>query len=193
MSNRLRLWLSGLILSVATVAHAAVDIDGIPFQDTVQVGGQSLQLNGAGKRVRFIINVYAMGLYTAAPSHEASALLKSSGAKSIRIVLMRDLTGEDFAKAMEKGMAENHSASELAALQSRLDELSAAMHSFGKIAKGTVVDLNLVPGAGVRVLVNGQPRTKDIPGEDFYAGIMRIWLGASAVDKDLKADLLGKH
>lgn len=193
MSPRLRTWLSGLILSVATVAHAAVNVDGITFQDTVQVGGQSLQLNGAGKRVRIIIDVYAMGLYTAAPSHEASSLLKSTGAKSIKIVLMRDLSGEDFAKAMEKGMEDNHSASELAALQSRLQELSTAMRSFGKITKGTVVDLNLVPGSGVRVLVNGQARTKDIPGEDFYAGIMRIWLGASAVDKDLKTNLLGKH
>lgn len=192
MKSCLRLWLSCLVLSVATLAHAATEVDGIAFQGTVQVGGQSLQLNGAGKRVRFIVDVYAMGLYTAAPSHEASALLKSSGAKSIKIVLMRDLTGEDFAKAMEKGIEDNHSAQEVAALQSRLAELSAAMRSFGKITKGTVVDLNLVPGHGVRVLVNGQVRTKDIPGEDFYAAIMRIWLGASAVDKDLKADLLGR-
>lgn len=193
MKSCLRLCLSALVLSVATLAHAATEVDGIAFQDTVQVSGQALQLNGAGKRVRFIVDVYAMGLYTTAPSHEASALLKSSGAKSIKIVMMRDLTGEDFAKAMEKGIEDNHSANEVAALQSRLAELSAAMRSFGKISKGTVVDLNLVPGTGVRVLVNGQARTKDIPGEDLYAAIMRIWLGTSAVDKDLKADLLGRH
>ena len=40
--------------------------------------------------------------------------------------------------------------------------------------------------------VGGQQKGKDIPGEDFYAGLLRVWLGEDPVQKDLKQGLLGK-
>ena len=70
------------------------------FQDTAQVAGQTLQLNGASKRVRIIVDVYAMGLYVPKVDSSASALIPGAGPRSARIVLMRDLTGADFAEAM---------------------------------------------------------------------------------------------
>jgi len=103
---------------------------------------------------------------------------------------MRDLSGEDFAEAMIKGFNQNHSDADRARFQPRLDELSAAMRGFGKITKGTVVNMNQVPGAGLRVLVNGEQRAKDIPGDDFYAAILKIWLGDKPADSDLKNALL---
>jgi hypothetical protein len=105
MKPTLRLWLSGLALSLSTfAAQAAVTIDGITFQDTAQVAGQTLQLNGAGKRVRIIVDVYAMGLYVPKVDSSASALIPGAGPRSARIVLMRDLTGADFAEVVAKGI-----------------------------------------------------------------------------------------
>ena len=190
MTTFVRSWLLGLVLSVATMAQAAVNVDGIAFEDTMSLQGQTLQLNGAGKRVRIIVDVYAMGLYTVQASQDPSVLIKAGGPKNIRIVMMRNLDGEDFAEALVKGFKSNHNADELSAMQARLDELSGAMRAFGQIKKGTVVDIHMLPETGLRVLVNGQARTATIPGTDFQAGILRIWLGASAVDKDLKSDLL---
>jgi hypothetical protein len=40
--------------------------------------------------------------------------------------------------------------------------------------------------------VAGQQRGKDIPGEDFYRALLRIWLGEKPVQDDLKQALLGK-
>ncbi|NBD21541.1 hypothetical protein GTZ97_12790 [Aquabacterium fontiphilum] len=190
MKAILRTTLAGAILSLALGAHAAVDVSGIKFNDTVSVAGQTLQLNGAGKRVRIIVDVYAMGLYVPKVENDAAALMRGPGPKSVQIVLMRDLSGEDFAEAMIKGFNQNHSDADRARFQPRLDELSAAMRGFGKITKGTVVNMNQVPGAGLRVLVNGEQRAKDIPGDDFYAAILKIWLGDKPADSDLKNALL---
>ena len=194
MKPTLRLWLSGLALSLSTfAAQAAVTIDGITFQDTAQVAGQTLQLNGAGKRVRIIVDVYAMGLYVPKVDSSASALIPGAGPRSARIVLMRDLSGADFAEAMAKGIEQNHSDAELAKLQARLDELGTAMKAFGQLRKGTVVQMNQVPGTGLQVIVNGETKIKGIPGDDFYAALMRIWLGDKPADKDLKKALLSNR
>lgn len=192
MKPTVRSWLAAALLSTASLAHAALDVDGIAFQDQIALAGETLQLNGAGKRVRIIVDVYAMGLYTGKVSRQANTLIQADGPKSIRIVMMRNLSGEDFAEALVKGFRANHRPDELPIYQARLDELSAAMRAFGKIRKGTVVDINWLPATGLRVMVDGQARTQDIPGSDFYAGILRIWLGASAVDEDLKSSLLGQ-
>lgn len=192
MTTFIRTWLFGVVLSLAGIAQAAVNVDGIAFEDAMTLNGQTLQLNGAGKRVRIIIDVYAMGLYAMQTSQDPAAIIKADGPKNIRIVMMRNLDGEDFAEALVKGFEANHNAEQLKSMQARLDELSGAMRAFGQIKKGTVVDIHMLPDTGLRVLVNGQARTAAIPGADFQAGILRIWLGHSAVDKDLKEDLL-KH
>ena len=48
-----------------------------------------------------------------------------------------------------------------------------------------------MPDTGTRITVNGQPKGASIPGEDFYAAVLRIWLGDKPVDADLKKGLLG--
>jgi len=49
-----------------------------------------------------------------------------------------------------------------------------------------------VPGTGTRVLVDGAPKGKPIAGDDFYRGLLRIWLGDKPVDADLKKGMLGQ-
>jgi hypothetical protein len=42
------------------------------------------------------------------------------------------------------------------------------------------------------VLVDGAPKGKPIAGDDFYRGLLRIWLGDKPVDADLKKGMLGQ-
>jgi hypothetical protein len=191
-----KLWGLPLILAVATTlpsvsAQAAVDIKGAKFEDTYQVADQPLQLNGAGVRVKVIVSVYAAGLYVPKKDHDATALLNQPGAKSMQIVLLRDLTGEDFADAMVKGFRKNNSDADITRYQAKLDDIRSQMLAFGEVKKGTVIHIDHAPGAGTRVLVNGVKKGTEIPGDDFYAALLRIWLGNSPVDSDLKDALLG--
>ncbi|MBI5925715.1 MAG: chalcone isomerase family protein [Aquabacterium sp.] len=179
------------ILATALPAWAALDIKGAKFNDTYQLANQPLQLNGAGVRVKVIVDVYAAGLYVARKEHSASALLNQSGPKSMQIVLLRDLTGEDFADAMIKGFKKNNSDHEIARFQAKLEEVRNQMMAFGQVRKGTTIRIDNTPGNGTRVLVDGVQKGPEISGDDFYGALLRIWLGNSPVDSDLKDALLG--
>lgn len=183
-----------LLLSAALIvspAWATVSIKGAKFNDTYQLNNQPLQLNGAGVRVKVIIDVYAAGLYLPRKERTAASVLAQSGAKSLQIVLLRDLTGEDFADAMIKGFRKNHTDAEQARYQGKIDEIKALMLAFGEVKKGAVIHINLQPGSGTYVLVNGERKGPTIPGDDFYNALLQIWLGEHPVDADLKEALLG--
>jgi hypothetical protein len=183
-----------LILSAAMTAAlpalAAAEVKGAKFADTYQVANQALQFNGAGVRVKIIVDVYAAGLYLPKKDKTAMGAINQAGPKSIQIVLLRELTGEDFAEAMIKGFKKNNSDAELAKFQPKLDEIKTLMVSFGSVKKGTTIHMNLVPGMGTRVLVDGATKGKDIAGDDFYNALLKIWLGNNPVDADLKEALL---
>lgn len=182
--------LAALLSALPLQSQAAVEVRGVKFADTTTVAGQALQLNGAGVRVKVIIDVYAAGLYVGKRDTSAQALLSQPGAKSMQIVLLRDLTGEDFADAMIKGFHKNNSDADVARFQARVDDLRKTMVSFGTVKKGTAIQLNLVPGSGIRTLVDGVQKGSDIQGDDFYAALLKIWLGTKPVDDDLKTGLL---
>lgn len=176
----------------ATPAFAAIDVAGVKFEDTAKLGDQTLVLNGAGLRTKVIVKVYAAGLYLPRKDATATGVLSQPGPKSVHAVMLRDLSGEDFADAMIKGFKANNSAADVAKFQSKLDELRALMLQVGTAKKGSKLELNFLPGTGTRVLFNGEQKGRDIPGEDFYQAILRIWLGSDPVDESLKEGLLGK-
>ena len=51
--------------------------------------------------------------------------------------------------------------------------------------------LEYIPNVGTVVSHKNQVIVKDLPGEDFYRALMRIWLGENPVDRSLKAKLQG--
>ncbi|MGQ0597314.1 chalcone isomerase family protein [Aquabacterium sp.] len=180
-----------LALAATLPAWAAIEIKGAKFSDTYQLGNQALHLNGAGVRVKIVIDVYAAGLYVPHKDHNAATLISQPGPKSMQIVLLRDLTGEDFADAMIKGFKKNNNDNDVAKYQHKLDEIRTLMMGFGLVKKGTSIHIDNTPGVGTRVLVEGVQKGPDMAGDDFYAALLRIWLGNSPVDSALKEALIG--
>lgn len=183
-----------LVLAAAVAAlpaFAAVQVKSAKFEDTLQVGNQALVLNGAGVRVKIIVDVYAAGLYLPNKVRSEGKAIASTGAKSMQIVLLRDLTGEKFAEAMIDGFKANNTDADIAKYQGKLDQLRSLMLTFGTVKEGTVINMTSIPGAGLRVYINGQQKGTEITGDDFYQAMLKIWLGEKPVDSDLKSALLG--
>ncbi|MFN3887399.1 MAG: chalcone isomerase family protein [Aquabacterium sp.] len=186
--------LKSLVLSLALAAPAAwsaVEVKGVRFEDSRQVGTHTLQRNGTGVRVKLVFDVYAASLYLPRKESSAATVMSMPGPKSLQIVLLRELSGEEFADAMMTGFRQNHSEADQARYKARLEEVRSAMMAFGKVRKGTVVHFELVPGVGTQLLVNGERKGTPMAGEDFYNAMLAIWLGEQPVDKALKAGLLG--
>ncbi len=180
-----------LVASVGISAQAAVDIKGARFDETYQLGNQALSLNGVGIRVKVIVDVYAAGLYVPQKGKDASSLLGQGGPKAMQIVLLRDLTGEDFAEAMVKGFNKNNSSADQTRFQAKLDEIRGVMLGMGKVKKGSVIHIDFTPGVGTGVTINGVHQGPVIAGDEFFTALLRIWLGNSPVDSDLKDALMG--
>jgi len=182
--------LAGSILSTSVMA--AKDVAGVRFDDRYAVGGQSLQLNGAGLRKKMFIKVYAIGLYLNGKASTASGVLTQPGAKSVRIVMLRDVSAEDLSDSLVKSITANVSASEMPAIQGRLNELEANLKTLGQVKRGDVIQMDFLPTSGTHISTSTQSMPRDIPGEDFYRALLKIWIGEKPSDGDLKDDLLGK-
>ena len=171
---------------------AAAEVAGVKLEDQAKVGGAELVLNGAGLRTKVFFKVYVIGLYLPAKAATGEAVLAQKGARRVQIVLVRDVSAEDFSGALMDGLKNNSSESEFAALKGRADQLREAMVAAGEVKTGAVVHLDYLPDAGTRLTIRGKPQGGDISGEDFYKALLRIWIGDRPAQDNLKEALLGK-
>lgn len=178
-------------LAVAGAVAQTVELDGVKFEPTAQVGAATLLLNGVGVRTRAIFKVYVAGLYVPQKAGDAATLLAQKGARRIVITMLRNVDAETFADALNDGLRNNHGEAQLAAMKASIDALNANLKSAGEARKGDVIHFEFVPEAGMRVTINGLARGSVIPGEDFFTAVLRIWLGDKPVDGSLKKGLLG--
>lgn len=184
-----------LLLALSLPALAALEAAGVKFEDTMKVGAGDTVINGVGVRGVLFIKGYAMALYLPQKTTAAAEAISMKGAKRARIVLLRDTSGETFADALPSGIRKNHSEQEAVPLNARIEALKATMLSITNTPKGAVIHFDWLPevGGGVtRLTINGEKKGEDIPGEDFYRAVLKIWLGEQPVQSDLKEGLLGK-
>jgi len=177
-----------LLLMALALPVSAAEVAGVKIEDTSRVGNAELALTGAGLRKRAFFQVYAMGLYVA--DRKADPVTQP-GAKRIAIHMLRDVGADTFTAALVDGMRPNHDEATMKALEPRVARLGAILGEMKEAKKGMVILLDLVPGAGTQVSVDGKPSGKPIEGEDFYRALLRIWLGEKPVQDDLKKALLG--
>lgn len=192
----MRAWLQAAAVAAAVALNVGaqaqpVELEGQKFEPTVQVGGQTLTLNGVGLRKRAIFKVYLNGLYVPQKSTDAATLINEKGARRASLRMLRDVDADSFVSAFTDGLKNNLSEAQLAALKPQIDAFTATMKSVGEAKKGDVINFDYAPDGGTRITVNGQPRGNPIPGHDFYAAVMRIWLGDKPVDDGLKKGMLG--
>jgi len=185
--------IAAMVLTFASVAAnaQAVEVEGVKFDPTAQVGGAALQLNGAGLRTRAFFKVYAAGLYVPQKANNAAALLTQKGPRRVAITMLRNVDADTFSGALTEGLQKNLSEAQFAGFKAQIDALSANFKLAGEAKKGDVIHLEFTPDTGTRVVINGKAQGSAIAGEDFYAALLRIWLGDKPVDGDLKKGLLG--
>ena len=183
----MRLIIAWIVFSLCAPVIAA-EVGGVKLDDRASVGGQPLVLNGAGIRTRVVFKVYVASLYLPAKAPDAAAVL-AKAPRRIQMNLLRTLAPDQLVDAMNEGLKENNSETELAAVKAQTDQLMTIMRSFGEAKEGNVVTLDFVDSATV-VGFNGAPRGT-IPGDAFNKALTKIWLGDKPVQADLKKALLG--
>jgi chalcone isomerase-like protein len=179
-----------LVLLLFSFPAWPAEVAGVKLDEHASVASTDLVLNGAGLRKRAFFQVYAMGLYLPQKATDAAVVLMQPGAKRVAMHMLRDVSAEQFSDALADGIRANHSAAEATALLPRLMQLVAVMAEVKEAKKGMLIALDWT-GVGTQVLIDGSPHGRPIPGEDFYRALLRIWLGDTPVQDDLKKSLLG--
>ena len=181
----MRILLVLLIFSLSTAF--ADEVSGVRLADSVEVGGDVLELNGVGLRKKYFVKVYVAGLYLPVKTHDANQILNMTGARQVSMYFLRDVGADKITEGWTEGFTKNAEPGDMELLQDRLDEFNAM---FEDMNEGDVILLQYEPGLGTRVAVRDEHKGI-IPGEDFMQALMRVWLGREPADEGLKAAMLG--
>lgn len=189
-----RRWPAGLALVLALCAGtaAALEVHGVRVEEQARTAtGTPLQLNGAGVRTRLLMDVYVAALYLPRRSSEAVEVLATAGPWRMQLTFLRSLGAGRMASAFADGMQANTTDAERARLAPAMERLQAILAQVAAVHEGNVLVLEWAPEGGLRLWLDGQPRGAAIPGADFAAALLRVWLGAHPVDAALREALLG--
>ena len=184
--KKLSAMLAALMMSSAAYS---LDIGGISMPDTLQAKDTELQLNGAGIRDKWLLDLYVGGLYLPAKQRDADAILKSAEPMAIRLhIISGMITSEKMTKATVEGF-ENSTHGNTEPLQTEIDKFLATFAE--PIKEGDVFDFIYQPGEGLKIIKNGTEAQTIDGGETFKAALFGIWISDKPAQKSLKKDMLG--
>jgi hypothetical protein len=171
---------------------APITIESARFEDTVRLGDAQLKLNGAGLRGVLWIKAFAAGLYVHQPSSNLQNLLDEPGAKRISLKMLMNIPVDEIVKALRNGLKKNTTPQEFSQMSARMDQIEAKLRAVGDQHEGDTLDLDWRAGGGLVLGFNGKPHAGPaIEGYDIYRGLLKIFIGERAIDKRLRAGLLG--
>jgi hypothetical protein len=190
MNEQRRVFSCALAMAIAVVSGAqAASVN--RFDNAVQVGGATLQLNGGGTRYRVMFKVYDLALYLPRKATTPDAAVEMAGPKRLAFIALRDLPGTDLGLAFIKGLQANNSGDAVqkhAASSTRLIEIFSGK---AKLSSGDTFAMDYLPGKGTQFYIQGQPQGAPVGDAEFFGMVLRIWLGPQTVDAALRDGLLG--
>ncbi|PWF55582.1 chalcone isomerase family protein [Massilia glaciei] len=169
---------------------SAAEVNGIKFDETVKVAGKDLKLNGAGMRTKFILKVYAAGLYLTEKKTNTADILKTEGPRRVAITFARDVSTDSFGESFMTGINKNTNEAERARLATQFAKIGEVFGMLDGMKKGDVMNIDWIPGSGTLLTMNGK-KVGDVPSEiAAYNAMLRIWLGENPADASLKRAML---
>jgi hypothetical protein len=178
-----------ILLFSCTLANAR-NIADVDIEDTYIVPGSdaTLQLNGAGIREKFFMDIYIGALYLPGATPDAAAILGDNQAASVLMhFLHSEVSKQKIVNGWNDGLRDNLDTEQMAALAPRLERFNNLFHT---VHKGDVVRIDYLPESGTNVRINGEWRGA-VEGNDFFRALLRIWLGSNPVSESLRQAMLG--
>jgi len=188
-NNRLAVILLAALVSVPLSVSPALpaEVGGATIPESLEIGGKSCSLAGVGIRKKFVVKVYAAGLYLENASTDPGEIIRSDQAKGMLMhFLHKKVEGEKLQQAWIDGFEANTPQSS-ADLQGRMDKFVSLFAD--DALKGEEILMTYVPGTGTAVTIKGEVKGT-IPGSDFMEALFAIWFGEKPADKGLKKGIL---
>jgi hypothetical protein len=179
-------------LALPLAASADVTVSGVKYEETAQIAGARLQLNGAGTRYKGPFKVYTAGLYLGKKTSTTEEALALPGAKRVTVVMLRDIDASELGKLFVRGVEDNMERAAMSRLIPGLMRMSQIFTDHKRLKEGETFSIDWVPGTGTTVYVRGVPQGEPFREPEFFNALLRIWIGPAPADWRLKESLLGK-
>jgi len=181
-----------LIMGAGAWAAPTV-IQGVKVPETVVVDGATLNLNGAGTRVKVVFKLYVGSLHTSKKVNSLEELVAAPGPKRLTMTFLREIEAGPFGKLLTRGVEDNVPKSEMSKLVPGLIRMGEIFTVNKLLVPGDVITIDWIPGTGMVVTNKGVVQGDPFKEPDFYKAIMSIWFGHSPADWKLKDAMLGKE
>jgi hypothetical protein len=186
---------AALIFGMNTVqADDAVPVKGsnvkYPTSVTATLGDKQYaqKLTGVAMRKKAFVDVYTIGSYvvTDFKGKTAEELAAADVVKQLHLVMERQVSGSDMAKAFESAIRANYGSE----FDQDLKRLSDLMSQYD-LNKGDQVWITHVPGYGLHFNLVGK-RQEFIPGVKLAKAVWDIYLGPKNVGEAVKKGLTSR-
>lgn len=185
-------WLLVVALALFSLrVGAQTTLAGVQFEPEAVVGGQRLQLHGAGVRFKVIVRVYAAALYAPRKFTRAEDALQPEVAKRIQLVALRDTSGDELGKLFSRAIEDNASRDEFARAVGDVLRMGQIFADARELKKGEVITVDYVPGAGLVIGFRGRQQGDAFRSPQFASMMFKIWFGPRPPDAALQGALLG--
>ena len=174
-----------------TPSVPSTDVSGVKFDNTMDLRGSKLQLNGAGVRYKAIFKVYAAGLYMGKKAPTSEEALAQPGNKRIQVVMLRDIDAGELGKLFSRGVEDNMPKSDFSKVVPALLRMSQMFSDYKQLKTGDVFTIDWVNGAGTIISIKGKPYGEPFKEPEFFNALLSIWLGKQPADWKLKDAMLG--
>lgn len=184
--------MAGAIFFSGSLLAATLEINGVKLEDSADLRGAKLLLNGAGTRYKGPFKVYVAGLYLGKKAATLDEVVNQPGPKRMSVTMLRDIDAAELGKLFTRGVQDNAPKEQMSRLIPGLMRMSQVFSDQKKLLAGDVFILDWVPSAGTVISVKGVPQGEPFKEPEFFNALLRIWLGPQPADWKLKDALLGK-
>ncbi len=193
MSNLLKSILLAVTVSLCSAGAlaAAVELQGIKLEDSLDLKGSKLLLNGAGTRYKGPFKVYVAGLYVGKKAASLDEVTEQAGPKRITITMVREIDAGELGKLLTRGIEDNTPKGEFSKLVPGLIRMGQVFGEQKKLVSGDNFTIDWAPGVGTVLTVKGKAQGEPFKEPEFFKAIVSIWLGPVPADWKLKDALLG--
>ena len=179
--------LAALLVATAIPASAA-SVGGVNLEDKVTIGTQTLVLNGTGLRKKFVVKVYAAGLYLPAKQKSAATILTTDQPRRMVMHFLYSVTKDQMAEAWTEGLAAN-TPNASPEVKTAFKTLSSWMED---VPKGNRIVITYLPGTGTTVEVNGKNKGT-LGGKAVSDAVLNTWIGPKpGPGEDFKKGIIGE-
>lgn len=179
-------------LGTSGLSRANVEVSGVKIEESIDLRGTRLSLNGAGTRFRAMFKVYAAALYVSRKVNSLEELIAAGGPKRISITMLREIDSSELGKLFTRSVEDNLSKADFSKVVPGLIRMSQVFTDHKKLLPGENFSIDWIPGTGTLIVVKGKQQGEPFKEPEFFNALMSIWLGKAPADARLKEELLGR-